>query len=108
MAPLLPSTAVPFLLIFVLDAASGYLSDDVETLEDLQLPQFGSELVAFLELKTKWSILRQQLKVALCELFLLEHDPAFDLEAFHTWAELREQCARIWAMVPGCKRWYEH
>ena len=80
----------------------------METLEDLQLSHFGSELVAFLELKAKWSIMRQQLKVALCELFLLEHDPSFDMDADRTWDVLREQCARIWAMVPGCKRWYQH
>ena len=80
----------------------------METLEDLQLSHFGSELVAFLELKAKWSIMRQQLKVALCELFLLEHDPSIDMEAPHTCTELRERCAQVWAMVPGCKRWYQY
>lgn len=84
------------------------MSDDAEAVEELKLPHFSSDLVAFLELKASWLSLRKQIKVALCELFLLEHDPGFDLEAPHSLDELRERCAHVWAMIPGCKRWYQH
>ena len=79
----------------------------MEKLEDMKLTFFSSGLLEFLELKARWIELRKRQARALCELFLLERDPSFDLEEKHSWEELRARCARIWAKIPGCTRWYQ-
>lgn len=87
-------------------AASGYLADDVEAQE--QYLRSFPEFVPLLDIKASWRGLRQQLKATLRELFLLERDPGFDVEAAHTMGELQRRCEQVSAMLPGNKPWYQH
>jgi hypothetical protein len=95
-------------MMFGGNAATGYLLDDVESDEDCMLLHFVSEFVPLLEMKASWLGLLEQLNIALRELFLIERDPGFDVEAVHTLGELQVRCERLSAMLPGYKRWHQH